>query len=330
MLDFSNQMIQSVTDLNQQLPPSSLHSFLRPHVEHIQLAGVTINDHQIPFKNKFYHGVFDTPANMNIKFPPSITETEAETNTTLFAQQLKTVITAIAKTIYSASSSSSLANANLDVDIRTINKLVYCFYKNTTCDFFKNILSSSQWTKYNKILSAMTPTNSLSFYTSVNENAVSGKWISLELLRFFSRNRQLEALNGTECDKSSKSVADFESRSKQTIRNFKFVNNSTCVASSVYSVSSVSPAFEKFYSDGVLVQTDIYSTWTESSWNGVAIPIKLFLLPEKSIEILTISLGVTSFLLAAVLTYLVNRYSGKIFSSFSSNADQTTSTQLVT
>ncbi len=260
---------------------------------------------------------------MNIHFPANITESDAASYTTLFAKQLQKAVSSIAKTVYSASSSKTEASVNLEADVETINKLVYCFYQNTTCAFFKSILSEPQWIKYVKLLESVMPFYQLSFYTSVNENAMSGKFISLELLKFFSRNRDLENLNATECQKNSESIQKFESQSPKTIRNLKFVNNSTCVASSVYLVSSVSPVFDKFYSDGILSNTDKYSSWTESSWNGVPIQIRLFMFPDRSMEILTLSMGIVTIVLAFVLTFFTNKYSNKILGTAAANSDQT-------
>jgi hypothetical protein len=305
------------------MPPSSLHSFLRKDVESHILAGISIADYNHTFKNSFYHSVFDTPANMNIKFPSDITESQAADHTTLFARQLQRAVTAVAKTVFSISSNNSLPT-NFDADLQIINKLVYCFYRNTTCAFFKSILSESQWSKYVKLLETATPKYQLTFYTSVNENAMSGKWISLELLKYFARNREIENFNATECDKNADKFKEYESESGKTIRNLKFVDNRTCVASSVYLVSSVSPVFDNFYASGVLLNADKYASWTESSWNGVAIQIRLFMFPDRSVEILTLVMGIISLLLAFLLTYLVNKYSKRILGSSKATSEQQT------
>ncbi len=258
---------------------------------------------------------------MNINFPADITESDAVSYTTLFAKQLQRAVSSIAKTVYAVSSNNN--SEDLEADVETINKLVYCFYQNTTCNFFKSILSEPQWAKYVKLLESVMPYYQLSFYTSVNENAMSGKFISLELFKFFSRNRNVENLNATECQKNSASIQNFESENSKTIRNLKFVNNSTCVASSVYLVSSVSPVFDRFYSDGVLSKTDKYASWTESSWNGVSIQIRLFMFPDRSMEILTLSMGIVSLLLAFVLTFLIDKYSRRILGAAAATSEQT-------
>jgi nicastrin len=304
--DFSNDQIKPVKNSNQTLPPSSLHAFLRADFE---IGGVTIADHEQEYKNKFYHSVFDTPDNLNITFPENITELQAYNYTTKFASTLQPLLTSIAKSVYSLGS----LNASLDdqVDLLTLNKLVYCFYKNSTCSFFKSLLTEDEWKVYNSLLDSTLPKQRLSFYTSVYDNKISGKWISFLLLRYFSRNTLLEKFNVTECKKGSESFKDVVNKFNLTIKSLAYVNKTTCIASSVYGVSSVSPAFENV-NDGYLVNIDKFSAWTESSWASNPIQMKIFMFTSDSIKTTTIVLGIMTLLISTVITFLINKYSSKL------------------
>jgi hypothetical protein len=84
-------------------------------------------------------------------------------------------------------------------------------------------MPESYWPIYTKLLKAGSPPDRLSFYTSVNDNLMSGKFISLQLLRYFTRIRELDSLNATECSKDSFSIKQFQSKRNLTIKVVTFV-----------------------------------------------------------------------------------------------------------
>lgn len=85
----------------------------------------------------------------------------------------------------------------------------------------RSIFSDSQWSNYQRLLESDSPRGRLSFYTSVNDNLMSGKFLSLQLLRYFTRLRELETLNSTECNKDSVAVKNFQAKyGNVTIKSF--------------------------------------------------------------------------------------------------------------
>ena len=137
--------------------------------------------------------------------------------------------------------------------------------------------------------------------------------------RYFTRNLDLENLNSTECTNDSASVLSYVRKNKLTLKSFSYVNNSTCIVSSLYPVSSVSPAFEKL-NEGLIM--DNFSAWSESSWVGVDVQMKLFLYTNEVLKIFSIVLGIAIVLISIGLTYSANRFSNKWFEL--SNPEQTT------
>lgn len=153
---YSKNSIKPVSNLNQELPPSSIQAFLR---QNLSIAGVLVTDHEVDYTNKFFHSIFDTPKNLKIAFPADITETEAVKFTTDFSKRLKTLLTNIAQTIYYQAAGKDLQD---QVDQTLLNRLVYCFYQNSTCDFFKGMLTDQEWLIYNSLLNSQLPKNKLS------------------------------------------------------------------------------------------------------------------------------------------------------------------------
>ena len=303
-----------VSNINQQLPPSSIQSFLKGN---IQVAGLLVADFERAFKTNYYHSVFDTPDALNITYPANITEKEAETYTTLYAQRAQALLTNLAQTLYNSYSSKSKLTD--EISLLTLNRLSYCFYRNTTCSYFQGIMSDTQWSSYNTLLGSTQPLNRLSFYTGVNDNNISGKWLTHALMRYFTRNRLFDSFNATDCAKDSLATRKLLNETGLNVRSFTFVSNynnnpneTLCVASALYAVSSVSPAFYKSDS-GLVENTDRFSAWSESSWTGEDNQMRLFMFSSEMSRNLTFGIGLGTFFLSFVATWLLNRHSSRFF-----------------
>jgi nicastrin len=304
---------------DQQLPPSSLHSLLRLG---LQLGGVLIGDHETSYKNNYYHSVFDTPASINVIYPENITEKEAYNYSTNLARNLKQSVLALGQTVYSISVPGKTISINEEQLLLTINKLIYCFYKNANCSFFNSILTSSQRTSYQSMLTSTLPKGMLSFYTSVNDAAISGKWISQLLLRYFTRDRFIESFSSNDCSKDSEKLKQYMREKNISLKHVHFTIGGICLASGVYSVSSVSPAFVN-YLDGYLSDTEKFSAWSESSWSSKETQMRMFMFPSSSLKTITITLGIVVFILSIIITYVMNKYSNRWFGM--NSQDQVTS-----
>ena len=150
------------------------------------------------------------------------------------------------------------------------------------------------------------------FYTSVNNNEQkTGIWISKMLLKYFTRNRKFEGLTAVECRKDSDTYKKIVSDSDLTIETINYINGA-CVASSMYVVSSVSPAFNE-YDQGRLVDTDQFPAWTESSWNGKPVQMRLFMYANQAVQISTIVLGLATLIISFGVTLVANRLSDRFF-----------------
>lgn len=171
-----------------------------------------------------------------------------------------------------------------------------------------------------KLLQNGSPPGRLSFYTSVNDNLMSGKFLALQLLRYFTRFRELDQLNSTECVKDSTAAKEFQAKYSVSLKGLVYAQ-SKCVASVVRLTSSVSPAFDRV-DDGRLVHTDQYAAWTESSWSGVSVQMRMFVFTEPGVAGLTLALGIVVTLAAISLTCVFNKFAKHWF--LLKNPEQTT------
>ena len=154
--DYQDNLVKPVSNTNQQLPPSSVHSFLRLDLD---IAGILITDHETEYKNKFFHSVFDTPEKINATFPSNMTESEAASYNTGLSIRLQKYLTSIAKSVYFMTTNKDLSD---QINQTSLNKLIYCFYKNTTCEYFKNMFTDAEWKYYTNLLEGNLPKNRLS------------------------------------------------------------------------------------------------------------------------------------------------------------------------
>lgn len=85
--------------------------------------------------------------------------------------------------------------------------------------------------------------------------------------------------------------------------------------------TAVSPAFDK---DGELTRDDIYSAWTESSWTGIDVQMRMFIFSQAAVSGVTLALGIVVTLVALALSLIFNKYAGQWFLIKSTNTEQST------
>ncbi|KAG8433003.1 hypothetical protein GDO86_017320, partial [Hymenochirus boettgeri] len=85
-----------------------------------------------------------------------------------------------------------------------------------------------------------------------------------------------------------------------------------CVRSTVHSHMAESPAFE--LNDWNSTE---YSTWTESRWKEIH--ARIFLVPSKELEVITLVVGIAVFLISLVATYFINAKADILFTNTQDN-----------
>ena len=149
------------------------------------------------------------------------------------------------------------------------------------------------------------------FYTSVRNGQISGKWLAQMLLKYSTRNTLFEQLSSSDCGKDSDAFRKICKDNNLSITNVKFANG-VCIASALYAESSVSPAFDE-YEKGKLVNTDKFPAWTESSWNGKPVQMRLFMFTNQVVEVSALVLGIITLIVSFAATLVANRLSDKWF-----------------
>lgn len=305
---------------NDTLPPSSLHSFLKGN---LQIPGIVISDHDYEYKNKYYHSIYDTKSTNlnNLNWSLSTTsELDAINSSPLISLQIQKYTTYVAQLLYSRlTNNTKQLNSTITTNLKLINNLLYCYVYNTTCLLFRSILTGQLYSSYDRLLQAYNPEYKLSFYASVNNDTTSGIYITIMMLRYLMREKLLDTANETECKLDSASVINTASLTQRQYYNAIYLSNSTnylnansislCIVSAVYLNSSMSPAFIDYINtNGDVTMTSNYSAWVESQWESKQTHMRIFIFPTKSIEIVTISIGLVVCITSAIVTFLINKY----------------------
>ena len=307
---YSNQSIKRISNPEQGLPPSSIHSFLR---QNLSIPSVLIADHEMEYKNHFYRSIYDKKENLKLEWPKNISEEEAVKTSLTLAINIQKQATSISKVLYSWLTDNK-TELNEEADIKLINNLIYCYMYNASCMFFNSTIPENSDYNFYEKLANNNPSNLLSFYTTVSDNMITGVYITNLIFKYVTRERLADNFNKSECKLSSGSVKDliksqnrFYNEAYLMKSSNYYTNESLCILSWVFINSSISPALTN-HLNGVIKDTaDFYPTWTESTWDTPN-PIKLFLLPTKTIESVTLAIGICIFIISFVFTFLANKY----------------------
>ena len=97
------------------------------------------------------------------------------------------------------------------------------------------------------------------------------------------------------------------------MKNGNFYDNRTsCILSVSFFNTSISPAFTDYLTDQTttndkLQNVDFYPSWTESVWKE-SNSMKIFLFSTKTIESVTLSIGICVAIISFIFTFLANKY----------------------
>lgn len=84
-----------------------------------------------------------------------------------------------------------------------------------------------------------------------------------------------------------------------------------CVKSTVYTVDSISPAFDPESLEIVSEHLDHYSLWTESKWKMSL--VRVFVVSSPLQQTITLISGIVLFVVSFIIVYVVNRNFDRFF-----------------
>lgn len=90
-------------------------------------------------------------------------------------------------------------------------------------------------------------------------------------------------------------------------------DNGICVRSQAIKLDAISPAFKNYGTDGIIIDSDLYSSWTESQWKGVS--GRMFVMPSSVQQWATLITGLIVLIVSFFVVYFLNIKSSMLFIS---------------
>ncbi|XP_018088993.1 nicastrin isoform X2 [Xenopus laevis] len=297
----SNVTVQEIGH-SQPLPPASLHRFLRAR----NIPGVVLTDHRTAYSNRYYHSLYDTADNIHMRYPEGLTEEEQLEYITDTARSLADVATVLANSLYKLAGGKG--TEEIKADPKTVTQMLYGFLKMSNNSWFQSIIKED----WRKVLES----GQVQYYMTgtIKGNSREPNYPAGLLLSVLA-NLTGTAVNLTkeECQNPEK-IDD----PKKELYSYTWVqgpieSNTTsrrpyCVRSSIRSHMAESPAFELDQWDSTE-----YSTWTESRWKEIK--GRIFLVPSRELEVITLVLGIAILLVSLVATYFINAKADILFTN---------------
>ncbi|KAG9278718.1 nicastrin [Astyanax mexicanus] len=288
---------------SQALPPSSFQRFLRAR----PIPGLVLADHQSAFINRYYESLYDTPAYLNLTYPPDLSPEEQLEYETEAAKSLSEVATLVARSLYTQAGGDDQFLSNITADTKTVAKLLYGFLIKSNNSWFSSLLPPEALGR-GSILGTGAP----QYYIGLRlDNTVKSV---TRFVQFILANMTgtVLSLNQSQCQNPN-SVPD----QSKDLYSYSWISGpvsangtaeSYCVRASVRLSKALSPAFELLE-----YGSREYSTWTESRWKTIG--ARIFLVASPELEMMTLGVGVAVLIVSLLVTYFISSKAELLFSS---------------
>ena len=271
----------SLADEKDELPPSSFQTFLK----YRNISGIVIADHKTQYKNSYYDSIFDDY--MNLGYISTINSTD-ETDPVHI--RLSNTASTISNMVINLLTEDRQIITKADEVLA--NDLLHCYLRNVNCSLFRDHITGVNKYKY------YFEQRPAKMYASVYEGEDMLTHITMRIFAYLLGD--VDNVTESECKSNSTQIYQHY--------YFPYINNGTCMLTTVRESPAYSPAF---IIDDYDWSSGQYSTWTESGWALIA--AKLFLIPSPSQEIGLVVSGVIVVILSFIVTYLINRRADQIF-----------------
>ncbi|XP_060599987.1 nicastrin-like isoform X2 [Ruditapes philippinarum] len=287
--DIDPSLIDEV-DKDQPLPPASAQSFLKK----TQLPTVVITDHRKEYTNKFYNSRLDLASNIKASCPDKTNLTECYDTVSKQASNLTPVANLLAKFLYTLATGDNSTD-NVTVDVNTVQHLLFCYLISPNCELFKQSLDKGK--------ADQLADEPYQFYVGVNTQTNNYTALTKQMLLVYLGDHVENATKDT-CKGGEWVQGPLNENGTRT--------NGYCVRGNANLSKAVSKAFEI---DDYDFKSRQYSTWAESSWQFNAMNVRVFLIPSKKFEVVTLVVGVLILVISLVGGYFFNKRSSLLFES---------------
>ncbi|XP_012263929.2 nicastrin isoform X2 [Athalia rosae] len=245
----SLRAVLSAKILKGSLPPASIQSFLNGNPN---ISATVIANHGEQFTNKYYNSILDDKLNLNFE--------SAQNN---LSSSLNRIAITLASQLFFVVSGTNPTALFPEVGQKLILEMLDCYLENAECPLFQAASSPG----------AKLPNNALPLYVGVNRWASPATSLTGQVLALLTGINMTE-YNITTCHDNN--LIWMAGRLLEGI----------CINSTVNYSMAISPAF---LIDGYDFKSGLYSTWTESVWQGLS--MRMFLKPAAATERLSMIIG---------------------------------------
>lgn len=284
---YNNELKLGLKVTNEQtdnIPPVSAQMFLRENASFPALVLAAKRP-----ENKFYHSVFDDAGNLNFTYQNSSVDFDLldSYDNSSFPKdsvqiKIRNIATALGLGIYDLIQKKEKSyGQKMIASSGLVDELLYCYLISTKCKLFQASIEHHEDHRTN-----VPPTQR---YVSVNSGFSfdTYRWTYHVFGFVLSEKIEKQKDNCTPLPLFWLPGSSLNGECRYTTQNFSL---------------ALSPAFEE--SENYDFKSNLYSTWTESTWNELS--ARIFLRPSASHEYFTLTIGIIVFILSFIIVYVVN------------------------
>lgn len=291
---YKNQLkinVNITSQVTNNIPPVSAQTFLRENSSFPAFVLGTVKP-----ENKFYHSVYDDANNLNYTYHNTSKDFDQVRNVndpkdfdeTSIQAKIRNIASLLALGIYDMLYDDHKYNQNQVASDVLVDEFLYCYLIATKCRLIESIYEFQGSFHGNDF----PPQRYISVQAAVTLEATG--WAYQVLGFALSEKVPLKTKeNCTTLPYHWIPGSDMTGECRRTTQNFSL---------------ALSPAFEEV---GYNFKSNLYSTWTESTWNELS--ARIFLRPSATHESLTFSIGFVTMIISFVIVYLINSKADVLF-----------------
>ncbi|KAL8588743.1 hypothetical protein ACOMHN_042085 [Nucella lapillus] len=291
-------------DPTHPLPPASLQRFLKEASADSPFPSFLVSDHRDSFTNKFYNSHLDLPAQIQADYPRDMKQSQRYDATTVQSQRIAALATALARYLFWASTGGDpnpTQTAALQADIKDVNHMLYCFLHSPHCELFNFTISPDNAEALNKNVQPFP------FFVTISGLTNQVTYLTQRILAYFT-GQLVPGVQREDCKAKGHDKRYTYLWMQGSLNVSRGERTPVCFKTTALLSKAESPAFDI---DGYDYESRQYSTWTESRWD--VFKVRVFLLPSKQFQTVTLSVGVIMLIVSLVVVYWISAKADTLF-----------------